>query len=336
MNEEARRILRASEECEALFSSIEAGNVENVKQMLDAKTDVNGIGWWGRSGSLDCNMYTALLIAARSNQSEIINLLAAARGDINKFLNEHSPLHEAANQGNVEALRALLSLQAEPNALGAKGSPLHLAAQGGHLECVKLLLNVGAGSTNRKFDESVLFSAASAPDVSVLKFFADNGHLRDDGLRATKDGRTLLHTAAAAGNPRTISLLLQLKGDVNAYGHGFIETTPLLEACGAWPWSEKEVPECLEALLAARADAAATDSDGRCVLHFAARRQNTSALRLLLGHFKDVDQRDNAGETPLHACAEHGRAAAARLLIEKRASVHCKNKVLFSLYCYVE
>lgn len=158
---------------------------------------------------------------------------------------------------------------------------------------------------------------------------------------------TPLHVAAKCNQTSIIALLAKGRGNVNAM---LDEFTPLHEAAneghvdalqallslkanrGVQQLSEKDLLECLETLIAARADTQATDSDGRCALHFAARRQDTSLLRLLLGHFTDVDQRDNAGETPLHACADLGKAEAVRLLLEKRASIDSKSKACTFLF----
>lgn len=249
----------------ALFPSIQAGNIANVRNLLSGKIDVNL-----SQTTIDGDIYAPLHFAARWNQPEIIALLVEAGGNINLPLNYHefTPLHAAGSAGHADALRALIALKADVHASGPDGSPLHVAARNGRSECVKLLL--------------------------------------------------------------------ENKSEVNAARHGPPKTTPFLEACDTRPlfWKTTHV-ECLEALVAARADAYATDSDGRSALHLAAKRGNAQLLRLLLEQFmgdSSVDACDDAGETPLFAAAETGQVEAGRLLIEKGASVDSKSKASFFFF----
>ncbi|XP_046983137.1 ankyrin repeat and protein kinase domain-containing protein 1-like [Schistocerca americana] len=84
----------------------------------------------------------------------------------------------------------------------------------------------------------------------------------------------------------------------------------------------------LRALLAAGADVGARAGlEGRTALHWAARKGDVEAVRLLLEAGAAVDAREIKGKqrTPLHLAAEQGGAAVVRLLLRATADPNARD-----------
>jgi ankyrin repeat protein len=69
-------------------------------------------------------------------------------------------------------------------------------------------------------------------------------------------------------------------------------------------------------------DVNATDSDDENVLHWAARKNDLEAARLMIEAGINIDQHGDLGRTPLHEAASHGHRDMVLLLIESSADVH--------------
>ena len=114
------------------------GNIEAVKQHLDAGKDVNAKTERG---------FTPLHVAANYGRKEIVELLIAEGADVNaKNEDKWTPLYESAFRGHKEIAELLIEKDADVNAKhGLNGStPLHGAAYDGHKEIVELLIAKGA------------------------------------------------------------------------------------------------------------------------------------------------------------------------------------------------
>ena len=97
--------------CGPSMSILEAankGNIEAVKQHLDAGTDVN---------AKDSARWTPLHYAAANGHKEVVELLIARGADVNaKDVNGGTPLHIASVQGHKETAQLLIAKGAEVNA----------------------------------------------------------------------------------------------------------------------------------------------------------------------------------------------------------------------------
>jgi len=137
----------------ALFDAAKAGNIEAVKQHLDAGADVNakdGGGW------------TPLHYAAGNSHKEIAELLIAKGADVNaKNDKGRTPLHRAAIFGHKEIVELLIAKGADMNATEGGWTPLHDAAQLNRKEITELLIANGA-DVNAKEDEG-----ATPLDVAI-------------------------------------------------------------------------------------------------------------------------------------------------------------------------
>lgn len=251
---------------------------------------------------------------------------------MNGKLQSFSLLHEAAREGHIDAVRLFISLGAHIEATSAFGTPLGVAAREGHIECVKALVDAKADVSSPE----LIVSAVEPSDATVLQYFVDDdmGGIRGKRFQVTSD-RTpfLLHGAASSGKLRIVSLLLELKCDVNNEDNH--KMTPFLEACGPHyavrASNDHDVAECLEALLAAGADPEAKDSEGRTALHRTIVGERMSALRFLLARSigGGVENCGDVGHSPLEFAVWRCYGEGVRALLQKlaQASVDAKNKV---------
>jgi len=120
----------------SIHEAAQKGNIEAVKQHLDAGADVNAKD--------DVVEWTPLLHAAEGGHKEIIELLIAKGADVNaKNLRGETSLYDVVGRGHKEIAELLIAAGADVNAKDNDGStPLHNAAK--HDEVVELLIAEGA------------------------------------------------------------------------------------------------------------------------------------------------------------------------------------------------
>ncbi|HVX01304.1 MAG TPA: ankyrin repeat domain-containing protein [Candidatus Babeliaceae bacterium] len=127
-------------EIEIFMNAVRMGNLEVLRKSI---TQLN-IDTYDEDG------FTALLHAASSNNSEVVDFLINNGADVT-IPDKHglTALHYAAHHGNTHAIALLLENGADPNANNnTQGhTPLMLAAQTDSTESVKLLLNNNACPT---------------------------------------------------------------------------------------------------------------------------------------------------------------------------------------------
>lgn len=117
-----------------LFSLIAAGNVEEIREMLDA---------YREAVSKKFLSLAPVQLAATMGKKEILALLLERGADPNSLSNANTGrtlLHEAANRGLSEICEILVSAGADPNALDKDGKkPAELASANGFSDLAKLL-----------------------------------------------------------------------------------------------------------------------------------------------------------------------------------------------------
>ena len=137
--------------CGSSMSILEAankGNIEAVKQHLDAGTDVN---------AKDSARWTPLHYAAANGHKEVVELLIARGADVNaKDVNGGTPLHIAAFRDQKETAKLLIAKGADVNAKmvsGAKkgNTPLDAANETGNTETINFLRKHG-GKTGAELE----------------------------------------------------------------------------------------------------------------------------------------------------------------------------------------
>jgi beta-lactamase regulating signal transducer with metallopeptidase domain len=130
----------------ALYEAAEAGDLEDVKEMLAAGANASAtiVG----DGS-------PLIGAARSGRIEIARLLLDHGADPNGVVEgDGSPLISACQNGRLDQVQMLIDRGADVNlAVEGDENPLMNAAEGGHLAIVQLLVSKGADIHTRIWNE---------------------------------------------------------------------------------------------------------------------------------------------------------------------------------------
>ena len=131
-------------------------------------------------------------------------------------------------------------------------------------------------------------------------------------------GRTLLHEAAASGNPAMVELLLSFGIDPNAPDGG--GHTPLYSVGNEC--AVEGAASVVRALVKAGANVDASDGVKRCTaLHMAARRGNVEAAEALLDCGAGLEARDSVGDTPLRRAVNCNKVELAALLLARGADI---------------
>lgn len=239
---------------------------------------------------------TALMLAARENSLETVEVLVEAAADANLTMaNSSTALLMAILNGNYSVASFLLNHGANPNLADKDGktalyatvemrnlattdTPGPAADKAEALELTKLLLDRGADPNARLTGRPPFRGGANRSWLS-------------------EPGATPFYRAAVSGDVKTMRLLLGYGAD--PYVATADNTTPLMVAAGigylvgsTYVWSESEALEALE-------------------------------LCLQLG---DVNAVNNAGLTALHGAAFRGWNAGVQLLVDKGASLTAKDK----------
>lgn len=148
-----------------LLLAAHRGELDKVKQLLDAGADVN----YRNEDSM-----TPLMFAVTSDHLDIVNELIRRSADITTAaMNGATALHLAANFGHIEILKKIIDTHlAELNDLNAQDNrgqtALHGAAEGGMVNSVMLLLQKGADATIVDDDGNTAYDLAQSPEIRGL------------------------------------------------------------------------------------------------------------------------------------------------------------------------
>jgi ankyrin repeat protein len=331
----------------ALQSAAAEGRVPIVKVLLDYGADVNPALPWaasrGQAEALGLMMgkrpsqdavKKALLAAAGSGQTRIVETLLDRGVDVNANHEGDTPLMSAAEDKHPETVRLLLSRGAEVNLKRAKTgwTALHSAAheESGHNrdpegEIVRLLLDRGAEVNARsKYVNSagdwtplMLAIDSKRPKVALLLIEAGaDVNAQSEYYFLSRASTTAIMLAARKGLSEIVPALLAKGAEVNA--RNSVGATNLIVAAG-------QNSAIAQTLLANGAEVNATSDAGRTALMEAAGGAS-SILQALLGKGAVVNARDKDGETALMGAAWMDAIENVRVLLANGAQVNAARK----------
>ena len=255
---------------EQLHSAVGNDDLDEVRRLLDAGTDVNARTDGGLS---------ALHLAVARRSLEIVQILLSAGADANlREETGYTPLHLANIAPSPEVVQVLLDAGADVNMRDYSGnSPLLTLFTGipGSPEVARLLLDAGADINARNNEgKTPLHTWAAPANLDAVQMFLDAGADFD-----ARDGRGLtpLHAAVVGGSSEVLSLLLDAGADVDARAGSGLTPLHLAVAGGS--------SEVSRLLLDAGADLLipTSDSDFITPLDLAKATQGEEFMRELLG-----------------------------------------------------
>jgi ankyrin repeat protein len=270
----------------------------------------------------------------------------------------------ASSDEDQEIQRIQRMIQNSPDLIDAAvdgSTPLAKAAFNGWLKVAAYLLDHGANVNTtapsvhwtKELDNgpiTPLLASVDAGNKAMTQFLIDRGADLNSKVR---NGRTSLHFAAKKGFQAVVDVLLASHADVNvqdgggapplfaAIDGGQLKIVQALLAAGGNPNLKDNQgrtalgdaigssPEILQALLKAGADPNIVDNNGRTPLSYAAERETTDVVKLLLAAKADP----NGGnlDTPLLAAIQHRNLASAELLLQAGANPNAKILITWSV-----
>ena len=278
---------------------------------------------------------TLLIASALFGSTKCIAVLLSHGADVNlSAVSEagvFSPLFAAAERGHVAVCRQLVEAGADKEFRGEHHfTPLHFAAQEGKVGVVALLMQHGA---NTRALDSVLQTPIMVACINQQLLCVQALLPHADMDHRNKCGSSLLHIAAAQGDPAVLEVVLpryceaglvDIPSGVDASNKAPAGRTPLMSACVSARYEEAKM------LLKAGSSRHAKDSNGYCPLHFCLSGTSIAILQLLLGtapnwHYTPEQLSDATSGWPVLATAlQCGSADACKLLIAAGADTHAK------------
>ena len=253
------------------------------------------------------NKKTALHYAAQNGHAEIVAFLLDKGAEVNRpNIAGETPLHYAVGLPDPAVVNLLLARGANLNARTTDGrSPLRMATAFAQLGSIQALLDKGADARDTLPNgQTLLHMTARVGPPEAIALFVSRGV---DVNAAAKNGQTPLLIACAAGNGDEAAALLDHKADPNAPDASGLR--PLEAAVGTGQ------PGMVKRLLEAGARLAdAGTIDKRSALHIAAARGWLSITNMLLAAGADRAARDSQGRTPLDLALRYGNRRVADTL----------------------
>ena len=157
-----------------------------------------------------------LIDAVKDGDTKLVRTLIAQKADVNaQEADGTTALHWAADRGDATLVDLLIKAGANAKAANRYGAtPLGLAAAKGHAVVMDRLLKAGEDANAVVSGEPVLMTAARAGNPDAIKVLVVHG--ADVNVTESTRGQTALMWAAAAGNTAVVKTLVELGADIKA------------------------------------------------------------------------------------------------------------------------
>eukprot|EP01125_Pyxidicula_operculata_P008808 TRINITY_DN2922_c0_g1_i1.p1 TRINITY_DN2922_c0_g1~~TRINITY_DN2922_c0_g1_i1.p1 ORF type:complete len:292 (-),score=80.30 TRINITY_DN2922_c0_g1_i1:144-1019(-) len=183
-----------------LYYAAEQNDVSGAQAAITAGADVNTSNLQG---------VTPLLLAVKSQNMAMVNLLLKSSADPNKVSSDSSPIHEAVRKHNVQLLDLLLNSKGNINLQADFGkTPLHMSIQEWSKDknCLETLLKRGADhKLKTQSGVTCLHFAAAEGDKDLVQRFINMGLNVND---QNANGKSPLHIATEKNHLDAIKILL--------------------------------------------------------------------------------------------------------------------------------
>jgi ankyrin repeat protein len=264
------------------------------------------------------NGNTALVDAVKNQDAEAVRTLLRQHVDVNApEADGTTALHWAAHWGDLETVDALLREGANATALNRYGAtPLSEAVRIGGGPLIEKLLKAGAdpNTLTTAQAETVLMKASREGNLEAVKVLL--AHDADVNAKENFRGQTALMWAAAEGHAEIVSLLAMHGAELNVRSYDRDTSLPKMAAgTPAAPIARGGLTALLfaarqgeiasvKALLDAKADINALDSDGNNALTLAILNTHYDLTQLLIERGADVNIAAKNGRTALYSAVE--------------------------------
>jgi uncharacterized protein len=264
------------------------------------------------------NGNTALVDAVKNQDAEAVRTLLKQHVDVNApEADGTTALHWAAHWGDLETVDALLGEGANATALNRYGAtPLSEAVHIGSGALIEKLLKAGAdpNTFTTAQAETVLMKASREGNLEAVKVLL--AHEADVNAKENFRGQTALMWAAAEGHADIVSLLATHGAELNVRSYDRDTSLPKMAAgTPAAPIARGGLTallfaarqgeiEAVKALLDAKADINALDSDGNNALTLAILNTHYDLTELLIDRGADVNIAAKNGRTALYSAVE--------------------------------
>ena len=287
----------------------------------------------------------AIVIAAKTDNTELMECLLKHNADVNACSPEGTPLMIAASMHNEIMFKVLLNAGADVNTIDFVGNNvlMHLI-EGNHQDLAHILLQTG----KCKFDafnsrgKTALHYAVHLDDIRMVQMLLEAGvnpeilgqsgesplmcaqskEVVDVLLEAGCDpkhtdgnGMPCLHYAIIHRNAEVANTLIHRGADVNLV---FDDNgkTPLFFALIYW------LPSTVEALVSHGADIAARDHQNRGAVYFVAPFRDPDICQYLITNGADPNVTALDGTTPIYVAVTRRNTAVAKVLLENNVRIN--------------
>jgi ankyrin repeat protein len=185
-----------------LLSAAEAGNVQEVKRLIESSPDLDEKYWNNITAALHC--------AVESSSLDVVKCLVKHGADVNSG-NEWNDtiLHRAAYLNSLEIVKYLVKHGANVNCRNRwKETSFHFAARSGSMEMIKYLVENGANvNCISLWNSAALHYAVASDSPEKVQYLVEHGA---EVASENKDGSdTVLYWACFGGNDLIVNYLLQ-------------------------------------------------------------------------------------------------------------------------------